>query len=66
MPYKVEILGKAAKVTGKYKNSLNFAHKEPISMCNQQGDVNFDKVNDIVVNDINTEEVMIIDKRKTD
>ena len=66
MPYKVEILSKAAKATGKYKNSLNFAYKEPISMCNQQGDVNFDKVNDIVVNDINTEEVMIIDKRKTD
>ena len=30
-------------------------------MYNQQGYVNFDKVNDIVVNDINTEEVMIID-----
>ena len=29
-------------------------------MCNQQGRVNFDKVNDIVVNDINPEEVMII------
>ena len=30
-------------------------------MCNQQDHVNFGKVNDIVVNDINKEEVMIID-----
>ena len=30
-------------------------------MCNQQGHVNFDKVNDIVINDTNTAEVMIID-----
>ena len=30
-------------------------------MCNQQNHVNFDKVNDIVINDINTEKVMIID-----
>ena len=30
-------------------------------MCNQQDHVNFDKVNDIVVNDINKEGVMIID-----
>ena len=30
-------------------------------MFNQQGHVNFNKVNDIVINDINTEEVMIID-----
>ena len=36
-------------------------YKEPISMYNQQGHVNFGKVNDIVVNDINKEEVMIID-----
>ena len=30
-------------------------------MCNQRGHVNFDKVNDIVINDVNPEEVMIID-----
>ena len=61
MPYKVKILNSAAKATGKFKNSFNVGYKEPISMCNQQGRVNFDKVNDIVVNDINPEEVMIID-----
>ena len=61
MPYKVEILSRAAKATGKFKNSFSVEYKEPISMCKQQGHVNFDKVNDIVVNDINTEGVMIID-----
>ena len=61
MRYKVEFLSKAAKATGTFKNSFNVDYKEPISMCNQQGHVNFDKVNDIAVNDINTEEVMIID-----
>ena len=31
-------------------------------MCNQQGYVNFDEVDDlIVINDVNAEEVMIID-----
>ena len=30
-------------------------------MCNQQSHVNFDKVDDIMTNDINTEEVLIID-----
>ena len=29
-------------------------------MCNQQGHVNFDKVSDIVINDVNTEGVMIM------
>ena len=53
-PYEVEILSGAAKATGKYKNSFNIKYKEPISMCNQQHHVNFDKVNDIVINDINT------------
>ena len=61
MPYKVEILSKAAKATRKFKNSFNIQYKEPISMCNQQTHVNFDKVNYVVVNDINTEEVTIID-----
>ena len=61
MPYKVEILSRAAKATGKFKNSFNIEYKEPISMCNQQGHVNFDKVTDIVMNNVNTEEVIIID-----
>ena len=56
MPYKVEILSRAARTTGKF----NIEYKEPISMCNQWGHANFDKVKNIV-NDINTEEVMIID-----
>ena len=40
---------------------FNFEYKEPISMCNQQGHVKSDKVNNIVVNGIDREEVMIID-----
>ena len=54
-------MSRAAKATGKFKNSFNVEYKEPASMCNQQGHVNFDKVNDIVINDTNTAEVMIID-----
>ena len=54
MPYKVEILSRAAKATGKFKNSFDIEYKEPISTCNQQGHVNFEKVNDIVINDVNT------------
>ena len=61
MPYKVEILSRAAKATGKFNNSFSVEYKEPISMCNQQGHVNFDKVNDIVAYDINTEGVTITD-----
>ena len=53
-------MSRAAKATGKFKKSFNVEYKEPISMCNQQGHVNFDKVNDIVINDVNTAEVMII------
>ena len=59
MPCKVEILSRAAKATEKYKNSFNIEYA--ISMCNRQGHVNFHKANDIVINAINTEEVMIID-----
>ena len=40
---------------------FNFEYKEPISMCNQQGHVKSDKVNNIVVNGIDREEVMIIE-----
>ena len=54
-------MSRAAKATGKFKNSFNVEYKEPTSMCNQQGHVNFDKVNDVVINDTNTAEVMIID-----
>ena len=54
-------MSRAAKTTGKFKNSFNVEYTEPISICNQQGHVDFDKVIDIVVSDINTEEVMIID-----
>ena len=61
MPHKVEILSTSAKATEKFKNSFDIEYKEQISMCNQQDHVNFDKVNDIVINDINTEEVTIID-----
>ena len=61
MSYKVEILHRAAKATGRFKNSFNVEYKEPISTCNQQGHVNFDILHDIVVNDLNTEGVMIID-----
>ena len=34
MPYKVEMLSRAAKATGKFKNSFNVECKEPIYMCN--------------------------------
>ena len=47
MPYKVEILSRTAKPAGKFKNSFNIEYKEQIFMCNQQGHVNFDKVNDM-------------------
>ena len=30
-------------------------------MCNEQGHVDFDKVNDIVINNTNTEEIFIVD-----
>ena len=53
--YKAEILSRVAKATGN-KNSLNIEFKEPLSMCNQWGNVNFNKVNDIVINNINIEE----------
>ena len=61
MSYKVEILNRAAKATGRFKNSFNVEYKEPISTCNQQGHVNFDIVHNIVVNNINTEGATIID-----
>ena len=59
MPYKGEILGGAAKATGKFKNQFIIEYKEPISTSNQWGHVNLDKVNDKVINGINAEEVMI-------
>ena len=61
IPYKVEILSRAGKATGKFKNAFNIEYKEPISMCNEQGHVDFDKVNDIVINDTNTEEIFTAD-----
>ena len=61
IPYKVEILSRAGKATGKFKNAFNIEYKEPISMCNEQGHVDFDKVNDIVINETNTEEIFIVD-----
>ena len=59
MPYKGEILGGAVKATGKFKNQFIIEYKEPISMSDQWGHVNLDKVNDKVINGINAEEVMI-------
>ena len=45
IPYKVEILSRAEKATGKFKNAFYVEYKEPISMCNEQGHVDFDKAN---------------------
>ena len=53
--YKAEILSRVVKATGN-KNSLIIEFKEPLSMCNQWGNVDFNKVNDIVINNINIEE----------
>ena len=55
-------MNRATKAIKEFKNLFNIEYKEPISMCNQQGYVHFDEVDDlIVINDVNTEEVMIID-----
>ena len=62
IPYKGEIIGRAAKATGKYKNAFNIEYKEPVSMYNQQGYVDFDKVNDIVINENKTEQIMLTDE----
>ena len=59
---KDEIIGRAAKATCKYKNAFNIEYKEPVSMYNQQGYVDFDKVNDIVINENKTEQIMLIDE----
>ena len=60
--YKAEIIGRAAKAIDKYKNAFNIEYKEPVSMYNQQGYVDFDKVNDIVINENKTEQIMLIDE----
>ena len=62
VPYKGEIIGRAAKATGKYKNAFNIEYKEPVSMYNQQGYVDFDKVNNIVINENKTDQIMLIDE----
>ena len=55
-------MNRATKAIKEFKNLFNIEYKEPISTCNQQGYVHFDEVDDlIVINDVNTEEVMIID-----
>ena len=62
VPYKGEIIGRAAKATSKYKNAFNIEYKEPVSMYNQQGYVDFDKVNNIVINENKTEQIMLINE----
>ena len=47
--YTVEIIGKAGKTKGQYKNCFNVEYKKPSAYESTQGHVNFDKVNDIKV-----------------
>ena len=58
--YTVEIIGRAGKAKGQYKNCFNVEYKKPSAYESTQGHVNFDKVNDIKVID-KTEQVLIVD-----
>ena len=59
VPYLVEIISRAGKAKGQYKNCFNVKYKEPLEYETTHGHVDFDKVHDIKVID-NTEQVLII------
>ena len=61
IPYTVEILGRAGKATGSYKNSFNVEYKELDQEEKKYGYVDFDKVDNLKVINIDEEEVFQVD-----
>ena len=61
--YVVELINRAGKATGKYKNTFNFQYSHPSNNL-PNGNVDFDKVKDIQIVETKdkTEEVCIIDE----
>ena len=60
VPYFVEILGRAGKATGQYKNYFNVEYQEPYEYLHKQASVNFDKVDNLKLLD-STEEIFQVE-----
>ena len=58
--YTVEILGRAGKATGQYKNHFNVEYEEPLEYVNKQASVNFHKVDYLELFD-STEEIFQVE-----